>query len=195
MYYLKLEPINKSKWTYRKPFEDNKFSARIVAKVELPSDTDSEAESINTYDSLPNLVPIHATQDYQDQLAEGIQNLLGTGAITIAPPPIPVDTLYSGTVISQVVHLTGNSFKLVIQKNSVGRELISVRNRFTYVDDFVDLVYRIEVNVTQYHIECLFPVELTVSDIIETSLESETFLVYRAIPLLVNSANSTSTWV
>jgi hypothetical protein len=103
--------------------------------------------------------------------------------------------LYSGTVISQVVHLTGNSFKLVIQNSSVGRELISVRNRFTYVDDFVDLVYRIDVNVTQYHIECLFPVELTVSDTIETSLESKTFLVYRAIPFFFSLANSNSTWV
>ena len=45
MYYLKLERINKSKWTYRKPIEDlpTKFSARIVDKVEPSSDTDSEA--------------------------------------------------------------------------------------------------------------------------------------------------------
>ena len=136
---------------------------------------------------MPTLVPGPLTEDWQDQFGEELQNLLNIGTLTtVQPTLLPV---YSGVAIFQVVQLTGDSFQLIINRHSLCRNIIFVRNTYNYVDDLVGIVYRIHVEVTLDQVECQIPIELTVSEDREQTLDSEVFTISR-IPLFSNYSSS-----
>ena len=128
---------------------------------------------------MPTLVPGPLTEDWQDQFGEELQNLLNIGTLTTVPPTyFPV---YTGVFIYQVVQLTGDSFKLIINKHSPGHNIVFVRNTYNYVDDLVGIVYRIHVEVTEGQVEWQIPVELIVSEEREQTLDSEVFTISRIL--------------